>query len=82
MFLYKSKHEKVSTDHGAGFLLTLFLSVRAFRLSWFLLEKRALFLSAKAGANGKIDASTIKRAIQQHGKPFPHDMASVKQRNE
>lgn len=79
MFLYKSTHEKVSTDHGAGFLLTLFLSVRAFRLSWFLLKKRALFMSAKVGADGKIDASTIKTAVQQHGKPFPHDMASGKQ---
>ena len=82
MFLYKSTHEKVSTDHGAGFLITLFLSARAFRLSWFLLEKRALFMSAKAGADGKIDVSMIKTAIQQHGKPFPHDMASGKQRNE
>lgn len=81
MFLYRSKHEKVSTDHGAGFLLA-FLSARAFRLSWFLLEKRALFMSAKVGADGKIDVSTIKTAIQQHGKPFPHDLASGKQRNE
>ena len=59
---------KASTDHGAGFLLTLFLSVRAFRLSWFLLEKRALFLSAKVGADGKIDASRIKTAVQQDNK--------------
>lgn len=39
-------------------------------------------MSAKVGANGKIDVSTIKTAVQQHGKPFPHDMASGKQRNE
>ena len=44
--------------------------------------EKALFMSAKAGSNGKIDVSTIKTAIQQHGKPFPHDMASGKQRNE
>ena len=37
---------------------------------------------AKIGADGKIDASTIKTAIQQHGKPFPHDLASGKQRHE
>ena len=36
-------------------------------------------MSANVGANGKIDASTIKAAIQQHGKPFPHDLASGKQ---
>ena len=36
-------------------------------------------MSAKAGADGKIDASTIKTAVQQHGKPFPHDLASGKQ---
>ena len=29
------------------------------------IEKRALFISAKAGADGKIDVSTIKAAIQQ-----------------
>lgn len=29
------------------------------------MEKRALFMSAKAGADGKIDASTIKTAVQQ-----------------
>ena len=39
-------------------------------------------MSAKVGADGKIDVSMIKTAIQQHGKPFPHDMASGKQRNE
>lgn len=39
-------------------------------------------MSAKVGANGKIDASMIKTAIQQHGKPFPHDLASGKQRHE
>lgn len=36
-------------------------------------------MSAKAGADGKIDASTIKTAVQQYGKPFPHDPASGKQ---
>lgn len=39
-------------------------------------------LSAKVGADGKSDASTVKRAIQQHGEPFPHDLASGKQRYE
>ena len=39
-------------------------------------------MSAKVGADGKIDALMIKTAIQQHGKPFPHDLASGKQRNE
>ena len=34
---------------------------------------------AKIGADGKIDVSTINTAIQQHGKPFPHDLASGKQ---
>lgn len=80
MFLYKSTHEKVSTVTVLAF--SCFLSARAFRLSWSLLEKRALFMSAKAGADGKIDVSMIKTAIQQHGKPFPHDMASGKQRHE
>ena len=28
--------------------------------------KRALFMSAKVGADGKIDVSTIKAAVQQH----------------
>lgn len=37
---------------------------------------------AKVGADGKIAASMIKTAIQQHGKPFPHDMTSGKQRHE
>lgn len=32
----------------------------------FIGKKRALFLSAKVGADGKIDASTIKTAVQQH----------------
>lgn len=36
-------------------------------------------MSAKAGADGKIDDSTIKTAVQQHGKPFSHDLASGKQ---
>lgn len=36
-------------------------------------------MSAKAGADGKIDASRIKTTVQQHGKPFPHDLASGKQ---
>ena len=36
-------------------------------------------MSAKVGADGKIDVSTIKTAGQQHGKPFPHDLASGKQ---
>lgn len=36
-------------------------------------------MSANVGANGKIDASTIKKAVQQHGKPFSHDLASGKQ---
>lgn len=73
MFLYKSKHEKASTDHGAGFFVFEKINEK-----WFLLEKRALFMSANVGANGKIDASTIKKAVQQHGKPFPHDLASGK----
>ena len=30
------------------------------------IEKRALFLSAKVGADGKVDASTIKAAVQQY----------------
>ena len=34
------------------------------------IEKRALFLSAKVGADGKIDASTIKAAIQQDNQAF------------
>lgn len=38
-------------------------------------------MSAKVGADGKIDVSMIKTAIQ-HGKPFPYDMASGKQRHE
>ena len=32
----------------------------------FIWEKRALFLSANVGADGKIDASRIKTAVQQH----------------
>ena len=39
-------------------------------------------MSDKVGADGKIDASTIKVAVQQHGKPFPHDLTSGKQRHE
>lgn len=63
-------------------MVLAFFVLEKINKKWFLLEKRALFMSAKAGADGKIDASTIKTAIQQHGKPFPHDMASGKQRNE
>lgn len=36
-------------------------------------------MSANVGADGKIDASRIKTAVQQHGKPFSHDLASGKQ---
>ena len=38
--------------------------------------EKALFLSAKAGANGKIDASTIKTAVQQHNQAVS-SMASL-----
>lgn len=81
MFLYKSKHEKVSTDHGADFFVLFYLPERS-AFHGFYWGKRALFMSAKVGADGKIDASMIKTAIQQHGKPFPHDLASGKQRHE
>ena len=64
MFLYKSKHTKASTDHGAGFLITLFYLPERSAFHGFYWKKRALFMSAKAGANGKIDVSTIKTAIQ------------------
>ena len=64
MFLYRSTHEKVSTDHGAGFLITLFYLPERSAFHGFYWKKRALFMSAKVGANGKIDASTIKTAIQ------------------
>ena len=40
------------------------------------IEKRALFLSAKAGADGKIDASTIKTAVQQYNQAVS-SMASL-----
>lgn len=40
------------------------------------MEKRALFMSAKAGADGKIDVSAIKTAVQQHNQAVS-SMASL-----
>ncbi len=42
----------------------------------FIWEKRALFLSANVGADGKIDASRIKTVVQQHNQAVS-SMASL-----
>ena len=40
------------------------------------IEKKSSFMSAKAGADGKIDASTIKTAVQQYNQAVS-SMASL-----